>query len=80
MPRSSKPDVGVLPKIPHVEEDIRRWAMWEHIRFARSHGKRIPLKPRRRLSEEEAVQLRRDLECLAHHVRHALSYMNMEEK
>ena len=74
-----RPDTGALPGVQEMNEDTRLFLLWRHVKFVRSHGKKIPLKPRRCLSERETQELRRNLERLAHHARYALAYLAKEK-
>lgn len=65
---------------PLAEDDfLFREFLWGHIRFARSHGKHLPLKPRKRLPPAAEAKLRRDLEMIVYQASHALAYLEKRD-
>lgn len=75
-------DIGELPVIQNMDQDLLYLFMWQHIGYVRSHGKSIPLKPRKKLTPEKSEQLKFDLQCLVHQAKYALAYFDKlnEEK
>lgn len=75
----SRPDVGKLPELPDPTDGLNERFFWTHVRILRNAGKKLPLKPRSRLSPEEEAGLRRKLEIIAHQARYALAYLERME-
>ena len=78
------PDIGPLPEAgknidPEKDPKLFRKFLWDHIRFARSHAKHIPKKPKKRLSPEEEAELRWNLEMMVHQARYALGYLRKRD-
>ena len=68
-----KLNVGVLPETS--SEDINDIFFWSHVRVLRSQAKHIPLKPQKKLTVQEWVCLKRNLEIIAYQARYALAYL-----
>lgn len=62
-----------MPEIS--SEDIKNIFFWSHLRLLRVDSKLIPKKIRRKLKPEEWVEIRRNLEHIAHQARYALAYI-----
>lgn len=70
-------NVGELPSVPDETDEGLCWSfLWMAVQTARSPAKSIPVKPRRRLSRAQLLELRRTLEHVAHGSRTALAWLN----
>ena len=77
------PDVSVACE---DDSDIGAYFFWQHINMIRYAARHWPLMPHKKkrlkatLEQEMSKNMRRDLERVIHHARHALSYLNELEK